>query len=143
MDQNTTSETRSRGWLDDISNHLTLLELPKRATGPLALRRLLGVGGTEMGKLLGGYRRQIVYTWERPERGLPLPRRYAMTAKARESYRRLLVELVHRNSGGRFTARVRLGRRAWQIVIIGHCRQCGRAFHVHRRTDVHCFQHRR
>ncbi|MCC7360528.1 MAG: hypothetical protein IT317_13685 [Anaerolineales bacterium] len=96
-----------------------------------------------MGKLLGGYRRQIIYTWERPERGLSLPRRYAMTPKGRESYRRLVAELVYRNSGGRFAARVHIGQRAWHVVIVAHCRQCGRTFRPRRRTDVHCFQHRR
>ncbi len=145
MDQNSTSETRPTGWLDDISNQFDPLQLPKRGIGPLAVRGLLGVGGTEMARLLSlyrdgsdFYRRQIVYTWERPERGERLAAKYAMSELARECYRRLLADLVQATTGGRLELVAHMGKRAWRFELVGQCASCGRKFHPRRRTDRRC-----
>ncbi len=149
MDENAPSETRARAWLDEVSYHFDPLRLTKRGTGPLAVRRLLREWGKvlaadRLGRLLGYYRggefyrRQTIYTWERPERGEHLSASHAMTETGRECYRRLLADLVQAATGGRFELVAHMGKRAWRFELVGQCAHCGRKFHPRRRTDRRC-----
>lgn len=150
MDEIERSETRPSTWLDQVSNHFDPFKLVKVGIGPYAVRkRVLGVKGPAMARLLSiyrgpgdSYKRQVIYTWENPERGQPLPPKRQMSERARECYRRLLSDLVEAKLGGRFQLVARLGKSAWRFKLVGQCRVCGRPFEPQRRTDVHCARHR-
>lgn len=153
MDEILTSETRSTARSDDISEHFNPLQLPKRGTGPLAVRGLLKtaegkvIPEPHLGRLLGYYRggqpygRGTISTWEAPERGARRVAKYAMSEQALYCYQRLLADLVQATTGGRFELVAQMGKRGWHFKLVGRCRQCGRKFQPRRRTDVHCARH--
>lgn len=130
--------------LEAISKHFGVLQALKSIRGPLSLRRALAISQAEAGELLShylpgrNYTRGTIATWERSERGVSLPVRYAMTDKAREAYRQLLVDVVELAGGGRLRLRASMGARVWRFELERDCVSCGRPFRMQRSTAARC-----
>lgn len=130
--------------LEDISKHFALFQPLKRITGPLSYRDAVGVSQSKLGELLahytGGreYQRAIISIWERVERGVRLPAKYAMTARTRQAYRQLLADVIERAGAGRYRLRARMGPRRWRFQLEADCVQCARPFVLSRAGQVRC-----
>lgn len=128
----------------EVSKQIERLGMVKCIAGPLTFRRALGLSQAELGQLLAHYTHKQAYTrstisvWERVERGVRLPGRYAMTPKTRQAYALLLADVVQVASDGRYFVNARLGARRWHVRLAGQCRQCGRGFTVPRVGVVRC-----
>jgi hypothetical protein len=130
--------------LEDISKHFGLLQALVSIKGPLSLRRALGVSQAAMGELLGhylpdrNYTRGTIATWERSERHVALPARYAMTDKARGAYHQLLADVVHLAGAGKFRLKASMGQRVWHFKLERDCVSCGRPFRMRRSDAARC-----
>lgn len=144
MDGEPVSERSFPNSLEDISKHFGLLQAVVGIKGPLSLRRALGVSQAVMGGLLGhylpgrDYTRGTIATWERSERHVALPARYAMTDKTRGAYHQLLADVVELAGGGKFRLRASMGQRVWHFSLERNCVQCGRPFHMRRSDAARC-----
>lgn len=130
--------------LDDISKCFGLTQTLVRIKGPRSLRLALEVSQPELGRLLGfylgghAYSAATIATWERIERQVRLPERYAMTDKTRGGYRQLLADVIELAGSGRFRLRARMGPRVWRFGLERDCGQCGRPFIMRRSDAVRC-----
>lgn len=136
--------------LEEFSKHFDAIRAVKTIKGPLSLRQALIFGKDQavsqagIGRLLAPYlggktfTRSTVSLWERAERGQRLPAKYRMTAKARDAYRRLLVDVVALASDGRLQLRAKLGPRVWSFAVVASCRSCAKTFEVARSKQVNC-----
>lgn len=141
---NTVPEHAFPNSLEAISKHFALFQPLKRIRGPLTLREALGVSQAEVGKLLahytGGreYVRSTVSLWERVERGVRLPAKYAMNDRAREAYRLLMRDVVELAGEGRYQIRATMGARRWRFELLATCSNCEKWFAVKRAGQVRC-----
>lgn len=129
--------------LEDISKHFGLNQALARIKGPLSLRSALELSQPRLARLLGfylghAYSRATIATWERVERGVRLPARYAMTDKVRAAYGQLLADVVELAGQGQLRVCMRLGPRRWRFHLERDCANCGRAFVPRRSNQVHC-----
>jgi hypothetical protein len=130
--------------LEDISNAFGSLRALESIKGPLSYRLALGVSQAALGRLLGHYLPDRYYTqptiatWERVERHVALPARYAMTDKARGAYRQLLADVVELAGGGKLRLRASMGQRVWHFGLERDCVQCGRPFRMRRSDAARC-----
>ncbi len=144
MDGEPVSERSFPDSLEAISRHFGLLQALNAIKGPLSLRRALGVSQAAMGQLLGhylpdrNYTRGTITTWERSERHVLLPARYAMTDKARGAYHQLLADVVELAGGGKFRLRASMGPRVWKFSLVRDCVSCGRPFQMRRSDAARC-----
>lgn len=113
--------------------------------GPAALRHALGLSLARMAELLVHYHgrhycKATLSIWERPERGVVMPRRYHMTPATRGAYARLLGDLVDLANRDRRSLAVRahLGARRWRFALVTPCQDCGRPFALDRAGVVRC-----
>ena len=130
--------------LEDISKHFGMVRVLKSIIGPLSLREGLGISQNELAQLLQHYTHGHAYTrstislWERTERGVRLPARYAMTERTRIAYGVLLADVIHLASGGQYRLWKRMGPRRWRFQLEADCRDCKRPFIKHRLDAVRC-----
>lgn len=130
--------------LDDISKCFGLTHALVSMKGPRSLRLALDVSQPAMARLLGYYLGGHEYTagtiaiWERTERHVRMPARYAMTDKTRAAYRQLLADVVELAGSGQFRLRASMGPRVWRFQVERDCRDCGRPFIMRRADGVRC-----
>jgi hypothetical protein len=147
MTQTEVSESTFPNGLEAISKHIGLLQTLKRCSGPRAFREALEVSQNEMGLLLGhyaackSYSKSTIATWERIERSVRMPAKYAMTDAARLAYRLLMADVVTIAGEGRYQLKAKMGKRRWSFGLLAVCAQCGEWFPVRRITDKHCRRH--
>ena len=102
----------------------------------------------QMGKWLGYYRTEkrrgesfqktTLSDWERIERGVRQPLKYAMTDQGRAAYRGLLAAVVELAGGGRYRLVARMGPRRWTMALEADCTECGKPFKPRRAVQVRC-----
>lgn len=130
--------------LDEISKTFGLKSALRGIQGPLTYRQAMGVSAKTLGQWLAYYTERkaptpnALYVWERVERGVSLPHKYAMTPRTRQAYRQLLADVIERAGAGRYRLRARMGPRRWRFQLEADCVQCARPFVLTRAGQVRC-----
>lgn len=124
-------------WYEGISKQARWVSWLNAVHGPRTLRQRLGLSESQMARVLSlftplghQYTRQSIAHWERIERGVRQPQRYAMTDNPRCAYDQLVYCLVEATQRRPWRVRAKLGARRWRFELESDCVQCGRPFIV-------------